>query len=297
MSTTCWLAAHDSISIDWSRVMKQKRMMVGALLMTCLCLRADGEDQNKELKVDAKLSAQAEVVLRVELLKPAGAVDKYGWDQVKVLDVLKNEPKASFPKEMGIAFRNTDPGVPKGESTVYLVPYRTPPDGKQWRLVASSHVTETKTKAPFLLDLKEKNVQRLEVSQSQIGFTATKVFYTAGDQQIVVVVNVDNSKKEFPVTCKLFQFDKDVTPDDLAKWVNNQHSDAVFPDVPKPRQSFELPAKACRSSEIKLLGQKTALDTTYNEYSVDIEITDVKASEQVRFQNFKDTVKVYAVAK
>lgn len=147
------------------------------------------------------------------------------------------------------------------------------------------------------LDLKGKKVQRSEVSESQIGYTSTKVFYTLGDHRVVVVVQIDNAKKGFPVTGTVYQFAKDVTPEEMAKWVNNQHSDALFPDVPEPKVTAKLPAESCRSLESKLLGQKKANETTYNEYSVEIKLTETKVNEHFRLQEFKDTVKVYVVAK
>lgn len=128
--------------------MKQRSWLIVAFLVSCFCVHSSGANRAGEQPIDANLATRADVVLRVELLKSAEAIDKYGWDQVKVLEVLKNEPKAEFPKELAIAFRNTDAGVPKGKSTVYLVPYRTPPDGRRWRLVASSHAEPLKHTEP-----------------------------------------------------------------------------------------------------------------------------------------------------
>ena len=152
-------------------------------------------------------------------------------------------------------------------------------------------------KEPTPLDLKGKKVQRLEVNQSQIGFTSTKVFYTLGDQRVVMVIDIDNSKKGFPVTGKVCQFAKEVTTEDMAKWLNNQHSDGLFPDVPEPKVTVKLPADAFQSLESKLLGQKKANDTTYNEYRVEIKLTETKVNDRFRLEEFKDTVKVYVVAK
>ncbi|QDU21001.1 hypothetical protein [Urbifossiella limnaea] len=147
------------------------------------------------------------------------------------------------------------------------------------------------------LDLSGKTVQRLEVSQSQIGFTSTKVFYTLADRRVVVVIDIDNGKKGFPVSGKVCQFAKEATPEGMAKWLNNQHSDGLFPDVPEPAATVKLPADACRALESKLLGQKTVNGTTYNEYRVEIKFAETKVNDQVRLQEFKDSVKVYVVAK
>jgi hypothetical protein len=120
--------------------MKSRYVLIVAVVLGFASMKSFGADPPKAQKIDADLAKQATAVLRVKLLKAAQAVEKYGWDQVEILDVLKNESRAEFAQTMEIAFRNADPGVPKGESTVYLVPYCTPPDGRLWRLVASSHV-------------------------------------------------------------------------------------------------------------------------------------------------------------
>jgi len=155
---------------------------------------------------------------------------------------------------------------------------------------------DTSSKETTPLDLKGKNVQRQEVSSSLIGLTSTTVFYTLDDHRVVVVIHIDNTKG-FPVSGKVCEFAKDVTPEGMAKWLNNQHSDGLFPDVPEPKTTVKLPAEACQSLKSKLLGKKTVNDTTYNQYSVEIKLSEVKVNEQFRLQEHKDTVNVYVVAK
>jgi hypothetical protein len=48
------------------------------------------------------------------------------------------------------------------------------------------------------------------------------------------VVHIDNKNEKFPVGGKVFEFAKGVTGDEMDKWVNNQHSDGLFPEVPEP---------------------------------------------------------------
>ena len=156
---------------------------------------------------------------------------------------------------------------------------------------------DTPSKETTPLDLKGKKVQRREISSSLIGFTSTTVFYTLDDHRVVVVIYIDNTKKGFPVSGKVCEFAKDVTPEGMAKWLNNQHSDARFPDVPEPKTTVKLPAEACQSLESKLLGKETVNDTTYNRYSVEIKLSEVKVNEHFRLKEYKDTVNVYVAAK
>lgn len=155
---------------------------------------------------------------------------------------------------------------------------------------------DTPSRETTLLDLKAKRVQRQEANSSLLGFTSTPLFYTLDDHRVVVVIRIENSKG-FPVSGNVYAFAKDVTAEGIAKWVNNQHSDGLFPDVPEPTTTVKLPAEACQSLQNKLLGKKSVNDTIYNHYSVDIKLSDVKVNDQFRLKEHKETVNVYVVAK
>lgn len=146
------------------------------------------------------------------------------------------------------------------------------------------------------LDVKGPKVGRQESAESQIGLTSTSVFYAVETKRVVVTLHIDNAKKDFPVSGKVCRFAKDVSPEGMAKWVNNQHSCARFPDAPTPQATVPLPADACRSLQGELLGQKTVRGTTYNEYRVEIAIADFNVNDQYRLQAFTDTVSVYVQA-
>jgi len=94
--------------------------------------------QNKswEKLVDAERAEKVPVVLRVRLLKREGS-DKMGWDKVKLLGVIKNESRFKFAAEFQVAHYSGEPGVPDGESTIYLEPYNKTSPGL-WRLLGGS---------------------------------------------------------------------------------------------------------------------------------------------------------------
>jgi hypothetical protein len=83
--------------------------------------------------VDPERFRAAPAVLRVKLLS-SGPTEKYGWDKVEVLAVLKNSPKAEFGKTMEVAHINVQAGVPDGVCTVCLEPYRVGSAGAPWKL-------------------------------------------------------------------------------------------------------------------------------------------------------------------
>jgi hypothetical protein len=84
-------------------------------------------------RVDPKKAATVKAVLRVKLIRAEGS-DKYGWDLVGLIGVIKNETGFSFPKEFQVAHYSVEPGVPKGESTIYLERY-SEADPPEWKLL------------------------------------------------------------------------------------------------------------------------------------------------------------------
>ncbi len=164
-------------------------------------------------------------------------------------------------------------------------------------LVTCGLIVGAEAKETTTLDLNGKDVKREEISESQIGLTSTRLFYTIADQHAVVVIHLDNTKKEFPAAGKVYLFDKAVSAEDLAKWINNQHSDGIFPDVPEPGASHNIPAEACQTVESKSTGQTTANNTTYNQHAVTIKISEANVNEQLKLKEFKDQAKVYVLAK
>jgi hypothetical protein len=103
--------------------------------------QADRQEKNVEDNpwrnlVDSKRAGAVSVVLRVQLLKREGT-DKIGWDRVRLIGVIKNSSHFTFPSEFEIAHYSGEPGVPDGESTVYLEPYNAASESL-WRLFGGS---------------------------------------------------------------------------------------------------------------------------------------------------------------
>ena len=86
--------------------------------------------------VDVERAARVPVVLRVRLLKREGG-DKFGWDEVELIGVIKNDSRFTFPEKFEIAHYSGEPGVPDGESTVYLERYNETSESL-WRLLDGS---------------------------------------------------------------------------------------------------------------------------------------------------------------
>ncbi len=86
--------------------------------------------------VDPQRADKVPVVLRVRLLRQEGS-DKIGWDEVKLIGVIKNASSFTFPETFEIAHYSGEPGVPEGECTVYLERYNQASEAL-WRLLDGS---------------------------------------------------------------------------------------------------------------------------------------------------------------
>jgi hypothetical protein len=102
---------------------------------------AQSKDQdvqpNSWLKyVDPDRAAKVPVVLRVHLLKREGG-DKYGWDQVRLIGVIKNSSHHRFAGDFKIAHYSGEAGIPDGDCTVYLEQYNRETESL-WKLSTGS---------------------------------------------------------------------------------------------------------------------------------------------------------------
>ena len=145
------------------------------------------------------------------------------------------------------------------------------------------------------LDVKGDGAKKFEANQTQIGYSSTRIFYTLASQSVVVVIHIDNTNKKFAAKGKVYQFVKGVTEDDLGKWVNNQHSDGLFPDVPKPVAVHQVPADSIKTVSSKRVGQARGglRGESYDKYTVEFEAGKSELTKQLKLGAFKDSATVY----
>jgi hypothetical protein len=111
----------------------RKRIVIALLLMSFMATNLSAAQSTF---IDPGKAEKAEVVLRVRLIKYEGC-DKYCWPEVEILKVLRNESGLSFEKRHKVAHYSWEPGIPEGESTVYLERYN-PERNDLWKLLNGS---------------------------------------------------------------------------------------------------------------------------------------------------------------
>ncbi len=144
-----------------------------------------------------------------------------------------------------------------------------------------------------MLDARGTQVHKLEVSSSLGGFRNTLIFYTFQEQKAVLKVVIDNKSMKFPLAATLYTFADDVNEEGLKKWLNNQHSDGLFVDVPEPTATHKIAAGSCKMVSHKLIDQTKSPFGTFDNYSVVFKIRRVARTGQFRVKDFSDKATVH----
>ncbi|MBT8045092.1 MAG: hypothetical protein KJO79_09090 [Verrucomicrobiae bacterium] len=148
-------------------------------------------------------------------------------------------------------------------------------------------------------NLDVKNADLKDVRHSMLGFRNTLMFYIFKDQKAVLTLTVDNKDETFPVKGKVYLFEEATLDGDLAKWVNNRHSDALFADAPKPIYSYDLPAGVCKASSFKKTGsdKNPRNNEVYHTYQVELTVKTHSVDKKFKLSGFTDTAKVHVKGK
>ena len=111
----------------------RKRVVIALLLIS---FTATNFPAAESTFIDPGKAKRSEVALRVKLVRVADC-DKYCWPEVEILKVLQNKSGFSFEKRLAVAHYSWEPGIPEGESTIYLVRYN-PKGSALWKLLNGS---------------------------------------------------------------------------------------------------------------------------------------------------------------
>lgn len=140
-----------------------------------------------------------------------------------------------------------------------------------------------------------KKAEKLEVRHSMVGFRNTLLFYTFGEEKAILVLSIGNEDETFPVTGKVHLFAPSTTVEGLGKWINNQHSDGLFVDIPMPESTEELPREACAvvSFEKVDLSRNPTDQAVFQDYEVKLSIKEQVVEGKFKLTEFTDTTRVH----
>jgi len=143
------------------------------------------------------------------------------------------------------------------------------------------------------LDITSEDVKKLEVSQTFGGFRETQIFYTFPKKNVILKVRIDNKNKDFAVTGKVIVFPKSTTAEGLAKWLNNQHSDGLYPEIPLPVSTLDLAKNTCSSNNAKFSEKIESRLGSFDSYSIDFQVKDVERIGNYKINGFSGKATVH----
>ena len=127
------------------RLQKLYFLTISVLLLACQGLGVNANTTKKDAapmqsstvtdeNIDPARAKRATAIAKVEYIQLQGG-SKYTWENVRILQVLKNASTRKLEGEISIAHPFQEPGIPKGVSIIYLVPYSDRPDSG-WKLLS-----------------------------------------------------------------------------------------------------------------------------------------------------------------
>ena len=147
---------------------------------------------------------------------------------------------------------------------------------------------------------KMQKPEKTEIRNSMLGYRDTLIFYLFKKQRAILAMSINNKDETFPVTGKVHLFDETVTEEGLKKWINNQHSDGLFPDIPKPILTKSLPPGFCTVTSSKQTGTSKnpgPRQATYKDFKLTISINAQDIDKDFKLPAFTDTAGVYVEGK
>jgi hypothetical protein len=138
--------------------------------------------------------------------------------------------------------------------------------------------------------LEADTTKELQIRHSMLGFRDTLLFYTFPDQQAVLRIDISSKDITLPVTGIVYLFPNTTTDEGIKKWINNQHSDGLFPDIPSPDLIHKLPEGICKAVANKIIGEKKnpPNNQIFTDQEVMIAIKGHELQGQFKLAPFKD---------
>jgi hypothetical protein len=107
----------------------------------------------------------------------------------------------------------------------------------------SSQVNLSRIEVHRELDVSGKNVAVLDIDRyfSRYRYGSTLKIYHLKNENTVIMLHISNETTDFDTTAVVNIFKESVTNEAIERWINNQHSDGQYVDVPQPIGVYTLP--------------------------------------------------------
>ena len=150
------------------------------------------------------------------------------------------------------------------------------------------------------LDYASQNVSVADINQyfSMLLHGNTLNIFHFEEQNAVLLVNLPNESADLTLTATVHIFDEAETTETIGQWINNQYSDALFPEVPEPIESIVLGDSGHTFIATTLVGQESRqFGDEYDIYEVEYRINETQEEGQFTLNVFTYETVVYVMTK
>ncbi len=125
-------------------------------------------------------------------------------------------------------------------------------------------------------------------------YRSTLQIYHFPSKNAVLMIDFDNTKNQFTPTAVLHLFATEATPDQVAKWINNQHSDGLFVDPARPQQSVSINSNNIAITSSAYVESLTGYNgDEYEKYQVEFTVANYLEADTFHLNGFSDQAAVY----
>lgn len=139
--------------------------------------------------------------------------------------------------------------------------------------------------------LTKEDAERME-SRFSIGgpLPTTRLLYSFPDHHVVLSVLITREGDAYKAAGSVHIFERGLPAEGLAKWLNNQVSDALYRDAPQPVHTVRLADDACTITAAEFLANhhlpKFELD--YKEYRLTLKVERQLIGDRFDLREFED---------
>jgi len=139
------------------------------------------------------------------------------------------------------------------------------------------------------LDVAGDNVTIIDIESyySIYRYGSTQKIYYLKDENTVIKIRIGNESPDFDITVKVNIFDANISDESIQKWINNQHSDALYTDAPEPIGVYSLPEDSYSVSSYNLVDHTVEHSgDEYDNYVLEIYVDNVSEEGIYNLKSF-----------
>ena len=149
-----------------------------------------------------------------------------------------------------------------------------------------------------VLSRDEARIVNVDQYFSQYMYGPTLRLYDYGDANVVLALRFSNRQAPVTYTAALHEFAPGTSRKAIARWINNQHSDALYPDAAEPmRTTNVMTSVSIRSEKLVSDSPKPGRSgETYQEYELTFRIRPINTQAGL-LAGFTDKATVHVIRK